>query len=174
MGQQPSLRTERLALRAFRPDDATWLHDLWAERDPRFPRRLDAEGRPTVEDLRRDLEERQGGPGPALLVVERIADGAVVGYCGLVVGRSSAAEPELAFELFRRMHGQGYATEAARSVLEQEQGRYPRLRATVRAWNAPSLRVLAKLGFTPSGRVDADAERGDVIWLVREPPAPAG
>jgi RimJ/RimL family protein N-acetyltransferase len=37
----------------------------------------------------------------------------------------------------------------------------------VRAWNAPSLRVLDKLGFRPSGRVDPDPERGDVLWFVR-------
>lgn len=169
MHERPILLTPRLRLRPFRPDDAAWLHDLWAERDPRFPRRLDAQGRPTVDDLRRELEERQEATGPTLLVAERSADGAVIGYCGLVAGRSSASEPELAFELLRAMHGQGFATEAARAVLEHEQDRHPRLWATVRDWNAPSLRVLAKLGFVRSGRVDADRERGDVVWLVREP-----
>jgi RimJ/RimL family protein N-acetyltransferase len=165
------LRTERLRLRAFRPSDATWLHDLWAERDRRSARLLDAQGRPTVDDLRRDLEARSRTAGPALLVVEASPGGEVLGYCGLTVGRASADEPELAFELFRTAHGRGIATEAAAAVVRAaDAAGFPRLHATVRAWNAPSLRVLGKLGFAPTGRVDPDPERGDTIWLVREPP----
>lgn len=168
--------TERLRLRPFRPSDASWLHDLWAERDPRSRRRLDAEGRPTALDLRRDIEERIRAGGPALLVVERRSDGVVLGYCGLVVGQASAAEPELAFELFRRAHGRGVATEAASAVVAAASAAgYRRLHATVRAWNAPSLRVLTKLGFVATGRVDPDAERGDSLWFARSiAVAPAG
>jgi len=70
------------------------------------------------------------------------------------------------------VHGHGVATEAARAVVgAADAAGYDRLQATVRAWNAPSLRVLAKLGFAPTGRVDPDAERGDSIWLVRTPGA---
>jgi RimJ/RimL family protein N-acetyltransferase len=167
------LRTDRLRLRAFRPSDATWLHDLWAERDRRSARLLDAEGRPTVDDLRRDLAERSRAAGPALLVIERSPDGEVLGYCGLTVGHASAEEPELAFELFRRVHGRGIATEAAAAVVAAaDAAGFRRLHATVRAWNAPSLRVLAKLGFSPTGKVDPDPERGDSLWLAREPAAP--
>src|SRR4051794_30393457 len=166
------LRTDRLRLRQFQPSDATWLHDLWAERDRRSARLLDDEGRPTVEDLRRDISARLAAAGPQLLVLERLLDGDVLGYCGLTVGHGSIAEPELAFELFRRAHGHGVATEAARAVVDAaDAAGYGRLQATVRAWNAPSLRVLAKLGFAPTGRVDADPERGDSIWLVRAPDA---
>ena len=52
-------------------------------------------------------------------------------------------EPEIAYELFRRVHGHGYATEAGRAVAgaAAATGR-KRLWSTVGSWNAPSLRVL--------------------------------
>lgn len=55
-------------------------------------RRIDAEGRPTVEDVAAGLSEQ-----PVLLAVELRAPGEVVGYCGLLVGgHGSPDEPELA------------------------------------------------------------------------------
>ncbi|MEU9455391.1 GNAT family N-acetyltransferase [Streptomyces sp. NPDC048277] len=58
------------------------------------------------------------------------------------MGRASLDEPEIAYELFRRAHGQGYAAEAASAVLDAAitTGR-TRLWATVRSWNAPSFRA---------------------------------
>ena len=54
----------------------------------------------------------------ALLTARRRVEGDFIGYCGLIVGRASVDEPEIAYELFRRVHGHGYATEAARAVVE--------------------------------------------------------
>jgi len=81
--------------------------------------------------------------GLGFLAITRRVEADVIGYCGLLVGRASFDEPEIAYELLRRVHGQGYATEAARAVLAAAfaTGRR-RLWSTVRAWNAPSLRVL--------------------------------
>jgi len=69
----------------------------------------------------------------------------------------------------RRAWGQGYATEAARAVLEwaHESG-YRRLWATVRAWNVASLGVLAKLGFAETGRVERDEVHGDSLFLAKQ------
>jgi RimJ/RimL family protein N-acetyltransferase len=80
-----------------------------------------------------------------------------IGYCGLIVGRATQEEPEIAFELFLRVHGLGFATEAGRAVVAAAAatGR-SRLWSTVRAWNQLSLRVLEKLGFVRTPRVDAD------------------
>jgi RimJ/RimL family protein N-acetyltransferase len=166
------LTTERLRLRAWQPrTDAEVVRTLWSERDPRAPRRIDAAGHPTVDELSTALTEQlaaSGRTGLALLAVERRLEGDLIGYCGLITGRSSAEEPELAYELLRRVHGHGYATEAAAAVVAAAGAMgLPRLWATVRDWNEPSFRVLAKLGFVPSGRVDRDAERGDSVWLTR-------
>ena len=78
----------------------------------------------------------------------------MIGYCGLVdTGRGADDEPELAFELLRRTWGQGYATEASLAVLDWARSSgHERLWATVWDWNTASRRVLAKLGFTETGR----------------------
>jgi RimJ/RimL family protein N-acetyltransferase len=90
-------------------------------------------------------------------------------YCGLIVGRSTVEEPEIAYELLKRTHGYGYTTEAASAVLNAAvaTGR-KRLWSTVRTWNTPSFRVLEKLGFERD-HVSAD-DRGELVWLTRQLP----
>lgn len=166
------LVTERLRLRRWVPSDAEEYRGLWLERDPRVPpvRRIDAEGRPTVEDIRGWLLNNPlaADPGLGLLPIELRDTGEFIGYCGLTVGQGSLDEPEIAYELAQRAHGQGYATEAARAVIEAatRTGRR-RLWATVREWNAPSFRVLEKLDFHRSDRITEDAEHGNTIWMTR-------
>ena len=113
--QEVVLETERLLLRPWRVADAAVLRELWAERDARVPphRRLDADGRPTLEDLEHAIRtETRWRTG--LLAIERKADGDVIGCCGLVDSdRGAPGEPEIAFELLRRAQGEGSATEAS-------------------------------------------------------------
>ena len=167
-----TLETERLVLRRRRVDEAAIYRRLWTERDERVPphRRIDPEGRPSVEDMAAQLRAARGEPGPGLLAVERKDTADVIGYCGLVFhGNGSPDEPELAYELLRAVHGRGYATEAARAVVTWAgDAGCPRLWATVRDWNAASRRVLAKLGFRETGRVEPDAVHGDSLLTVRE------
>jgi RimJ/RimL family protein N-acetyltransferase len=63
----------------------------------------------------------------------------------------------------------GYATEAGQAVVTWvgEAG-YRRLWAGVRDWNVASRRVLEKLGFRETGRVQPDAVHGDNLLTVRE------
>ena len=165
-----SLQTERLRLRQWSPSDAEEYRGLWAERDPRALRRIDANGHPTVDEIRGWLVDNPlaAAAGLGLLPIELRETGEFIGYAGLTVGQASYDEPELAYELAQRAHGHGYATEAARAIVDAaaRTGRR-RLWATVREWNAPSFRVLEKLGFTRSGRVSEDPERGDSIWMTR-------
>lgn len=172
-----ALRTARLLLRPWRVEEAAVQRDLWAERDPRVPahRRLDASGRPSVTDLAARIRAWRPEPYPGLLAVEVAATGEAVGYCGLIAWTDAAGEPvteeaEIAYELLARAQGRGYATESARAVVAAAQGRYRRLWATVRAWNEPSLRVLDRLGFAPTGRVDPDADHGDSAHLALDLP----
>ncbi|MDX2968619.1 GNAT family N-acetyltransferase [Kribbella solani] len=89
----------------------------------------------------------------------------------LIVGQATFDEPEIADELARRAHGHGYATEAARAMVDAAAGTgRRRLWATVREWNAPSFRALEKVGFERSARVTEDRERGNSIWLTRALP----
>jgi RimJ/RimL family protein N-acetyltransferase len=107
--------------------------------------------------------------GLALLPIRRRDEGDFIGYCGLIVGRSTVEEPEIAYELLKRAHGRGYATEAAGAVLGAAiaTGR-TRLWSTVRTWNTPSFRILEKLGFERH-HVSAD-DGGELVWLTRSLP----
>ncbi|THA23699.1 N-acetyltransferase [Streptomyces sp. RKND-216] len=154
------LETERLLLRPWAESDAEPLRDLQSER---------GNGTPTLEHTRAVIAKQLAAAattGIALLPIERRDEGDFIGYCGLIVGRTTVEEPEIAYELFRRVHGRGYATEAATAVLgaATATGRQ-RLWSTVGTWNTPSLRVLEKLGFARDHVSTED--RGDIVWLTR-------
>ncbi len=157
----PVVETERLTLRVRDERDAAWYRELIGER---------GEEKLTLEESMvrlarfRDATEDIGLGARA---IDRRAEGDTIGYCALVVGRATVDEPEIAYELLQRFHGHGYATEAAQAlvVAAAATGRR-RLWSTVRAWNAPSLRVLEKLGFRRDRTVPDDA--GDIVYLVRD------
>ena len=167
-----TLETDRLILRHSRMGDAIVYRQLWTERDLRVPphRRINAEGRPTVEDIAARIRAEREAPGPRLLTVERKDTADVIGYCGLTVhGSGSPDEPELAYELLRAAHGRGYATEAGRAVVTwASEAGYRRLWAGVWDWNVASRRVLDKLGFRETGRVEPGSVYGHSLLTVRE------
>lgn len=168
MGDAVELRTSRLLLRTARPADADLHRRLWEERDPRVPahRRLDADDRPSVQDLAEALHTAPSAYGLGLLIIEQGAS--AIGCCGLVEDPLvPPGEPELAYELLRGSWGHGFATEAARAVVEwTRDAGFDRLWATIRRWNGSSLGVAQKLDFVASGRVDADRLHGDSLHLV--------
>jgi RimJ/RimL family protein N-acetyltransferase len=157
-----SIRTQRLGLQLRDECDAQWNHELLGENEGGTDL--------SVPEVRLRLAEqriRAVGSGIGLLTIRRRADDEPLGYCGLIVGRCSLDEPEIVYELLKRFHGCGYATEAAHAVLDAAfaTGR-TRIWATVGAWNEPSLRVLDKLGFQRDHEIDG--EHGRVIYLVRQ------
>jgi len=103
-----------------------------------------------------------------LLAVERKAERDVIGYCGPVDSeRGAEGEPELAFELLRRVWGQGYATEASSAVVDWARSRgYERLWATVWDWNTASRRVLTKVGFTETERTEVHEVHGTTLFTT--------
>lgn len=155
------LETERLRLRSWTVSDTSWHRYLVKERGRDVP---------TVEAdaaVIAGVVDAQGAHGVVPSVVVRKADGEVLGYCGLVIGRATIDEPELAYELFQHAHGSGYATEAALAVVAAaKQAGRSRLWSTVRTWNEPSFRVLEKLGFTRDHSVRD--ENGELVWNVLE------
>jgi [ribosomal protein S5]-alanine N-acetyltransferase len=168
-----TLETDRLILRHSRVAEAAIYRQLWTERDLRVPphRRINSEGRPTVEDIAAKIRAEGEEPGPGILAVERKGTADVIGYCGLTInGNGSPDEPELAYELLRAAYGCGYATEAGRAVVTwADEAGYRRLWAGVWDWNVASRRVLDKLGFREVGRVEPHSVYGHSLLTVREP-----
>ena len=168
------LETDRLLLRPWRAGEGGVQHELWIERDDRIPphRRISADGHPTVAELEQRIRTSQPST-ISLLAVELKATHEVVGYCGLIANTwGPADEPELAYELFRRHRGRGYATEAAQAVVDWAAASgLERLWATIRDWNTASLRVAQKLGFVASGREEPDAHWGTTVFMTRSLPS---
>lgn len=169
-----ALETERLTLQLWEESDAEGYRQLVVERE-----RDHADRKGTLDghvDEPMSLDEaladirgaRESAPGRGihLLTLHPRGSDEFLGYCGLVVGRSTIDEPEIAYELLQSAHGNGYATEAAAAVVgaARATGR-ERLWATVGVWNAPSFRVLDKLGFRRD-RTTIEGEAGEVVWTV--------
>src|SRR4051794_7037367 len=157
-----SMHTERLRLQLRDECDAVWNHELLGEHEEATTE--------SVQDIRLRLagqRNRFHHSGIGLFTIRRRADDEPLGYCGLIVGRCSLDEPEIAYELLKRFHGCGYATEAALAVMEAAfaTGRN-RIWSTVGAWNKPSLRVLHKLGF--QRHHESINDHGRVIYLVQQ------
>lgn len=98
-GYQPvalHLETPRLRLRSWTESDAEDLCALHGERGT---------GTPTVERAREVIAAGLAATqvtGLALLPIRRRDEGDFIGYCGLIVGRSTVEEPEIAYELLKR------------------------------------------------------------------------
>jgi len=164
-GYEPLARellTPRLRLTVLGVADAPAMRGIWAER-PGEAALTPAQARDRVSQRVTECELT----GIHCFALRLHGSAGVFGYCGLVTGRTGLDEPELAYELLPHMHNHGYATEAASAVIPAAAatGR-SRLWSTVRAWNTPSLRVLAKNGFTRDHSEWDD--HGEVIYLRRE------
>ena len=141
----PVLATARLRLRALQPEDAPTIATLAndrriAENTARIPHPYtlaDAEG------FLRYLEESETETAFAIT----LADDALIGICGLRMKPRQA--PEIGYWLGIAYWGHGYATEAARALIDHafEDLGLERLESGARVSNPASRRVLEKCGF---------------------------
>lgn len=140
------LSTPRLELRPHTSADAVFMVELNA--DPEVVRYtgdgpLDLNSARKVIDY---LHQCQHPFGVARLVVEHM--GAPIGWCGL--RRLETGDvPDLGYRFFRRVWGQGFATEAAAAVLDHGFSRddIHKVRAAADPHNTASLRVMKRLGM---------------------------
>jgi RimJ/RimL family protein N-acetyltransferase len=124
--------------------------------DPAFIRNIGDRGVRTDADA---IEYIDKGPmasyarhGFGLCAVDFAAGGATIGICGLLQ-RDELPAPDLGFAFLPQFRSQGYAFEAAAAVKADAHVRLgiDRLLAIVNPDNAPSIRLLEKLGFRPAG-----------------------
>ena len=161
----PVLETARLRLRGRTLDD---LEDCF--RMDREPGTLDwvawprAAGSWDDEAAHRSLiRERTLAsypPGQGYwAVAERARPRAFLGWVLLIPEDAAGPEVEIGWRLLTAARGRGYATEAARAVLEHGLGRLalPRVVADIRPENAASLRVAEKIGMRRIGAAPGGA-----------------
>lgn len=157
------LVTQRLLLTPEEPSDADWLAELFTARGL---------GAVTAESARERIEtmtQTMATDGIGALVMRPLNGAAPVGYCALITGRATLTEPEIAYEVLPQAQGQGYATEAAQALVRAAWTTHRhRLWSTVRPWNAPSRRVMDKIGFAHH-HLSNDSD-GDILWFTRERP----
>jgi RimJ/RimL family protein N-acetyltransferase len=148
--QPRELRTDRLVIRQFEPGDLGALHDMrsreesvrWLYEDP--PSLL--ENRARLERRMNDLRFALTGDGIGFAAV---ADGELVADVSLFLRSAEHHQGEIGFITHPAHWGKGYATEAAAAVVELgfETFALHRIIGRVEARNAPSARVLEKLGM---------------------------
>ena len=144
----PVLATDRLVLRAPRREDVKAVAALAndrrvAENTMQIPhpyRPADAEQWIAAANTR---------PGEATFLIE--LDGEVIGACGFDI--RNGVEPEIGYWLGVPFWGKGYATEAARALIDHAFGElgYDVLVSGARVSNPASRRVLQKCGFEWTG-----------------------
>lgn len=172
MSLPTSVATERFTLDLITVEEAARM--VSGGRDPRwhpdYPRRDD-----------RDAASMVKGADPwGPRHITRTFDGLVFGSVGFFGPPSVRGGPdgpageevpevEIGYGLVADARGRGVATEAVRALLSLTDALAVRVRASVRPDNAPSIRVLAKCGFTELRGANEDGE----LVMARPLRAPA-
>lgn len=173
------LQTPRLLLRGWREDDeAAWLAHL---NTAQVKRHLG--GPQSAEAMHERFVKMLAGPeeqGLSFLAMERRADGAFLGTCGL--GRITTGNPpqqvlgavQIGWQLRSDCWGHGYATEAATAVLDHGFGPLglPCIFAQTSEANAASWRVMQRLGMERRSECDyvdpdySPEENPTMVWSI--------
>ncbi len=154
---RPILKTRRLLLRDFCEDDWRAVHEYAS--DPRVVRHM-IWGPNTVRQTKRFIREilasqRKKPRDEFELAVIRRSDNLLLGGCGIRIKSFTNRDGDIGYVFRRDVWGQGYATEAARAVLDYGFRRLKlhRIWATCDVKNKGSARVLEKIGMTREGRL---------------------
>jgi RimJ/RimL family protein N-acetyltransferase len=165
------LTTERLTLRTFRLDDLPAYAALNAH--PDVYRWLG--GAPLTrawsDEIAEWANECVERDGFGLVAVERTADSAFLGMCGLHHQESFPDDVEAAWRLHPDHWGQGYATEAGRAWVAHGFTAYrlPRVISTTDRDNVASQAVMRRIGlaYERDVRMIDDGQEFDaVLWSV--------
>ena len=143
----PVLETERLTLRAPRPEDVTAIALLAddrriAENTTRLPHPY---GVDDAEHFVATVNQREGEAGFVITL-----DDTLIGVCGVDPREDG---PEIGYWLGAPYWGRGFATEAVRALIDHAFGdlQHETLQAGARVSNPASRRVLEKCAFQWTG-----------------------
>jgi RimJ/RimL family protein N-acetyltransferase len=168
------VRTERLVLRPYRPDDVDAVHR--ACQDPEIQYWITAIPVPYTREVARafvqetTVRERAEGRGMSVAIE---VDGELVGSSGIYLRPDGRLGPEIGYWVAPWARGSGYAAEAARGLAEWALGRgAPRVHLFADVRNRASQRVARRAGFAQEGVVRnclgyRDGTRGDAVLFGR-------
>ena len=146
------VRSERLALRPWEPDDAETIFKIYSRADVNqwlYTLPLTRGG--LAELVERKVARRSlAGDGSGLnLAAVDAGSGAIVGDFALRVWAAAHRQGEIGFVVHPAHHGRGYATEGAARLLRLgfEDAGFHRIIGRIEARNEPSARVLERLGM---------------------------
>jgi RimJ/RimL family protein N-acetyltransferase len=168
MGVPSELRTERLVLRQWRPEDVERLAAIYAE--PAFlehmpPRDLE-QTKAQIESFSREWQEE----GFSHWAAEEHASGRLIGRIGLVRHHDwplAESPVEVGWSLDPAYWGRGLATEGGLAALESWRVHLPEERQLIsitRPANTRSRAVMKRLGLTYRGT--AFWHGYDVVWYA--------
>jgi RimJ/RimL family protein N-acetyltransferase len=164
----PLVETDRLALRRLTHADAPFLVRLL--NDPSFLRYIGDRGVRSEADAICYLD---GGPlasyrehGFGLYLVTLRAGDTPIGICGLLK-RETLSDVDLGFAFLPEFWSRGFATEAARAVLEHGRALgLDRIVAVTTQDNSGSIHVLQKLGLRASGAVRLSKDGPELLLFA--------
>ena len=157
--ETPTLLTTRLRLRPFEDSDGESLFALHS--DPRVVRFWDSPPWNERERATRFLDtcrDLAGAGTGARVAIERLSDGAFIGWCGITRWNSEYRSASLGYCFREESWGQGYATESAGALLQWffDTVDVNRIQSETDTRNHASARVLEKLGFVREGTLRQD------------------
>jgi RimJ/RimL family protein N-acetyltransferase len=176
-----AIETARLRLRPWREADIAPFHAMG--QDAEVMRYI---GPPMSADAARAVHDRmaacQAEHGYCFWAIERRADGAFLGFCGIKPGdRFLAGETEIAWRLAHHAWGQGYAREAAEASLAWGWANLavPRITAITVPANTRSWGLMERIGmrrvadgdFDHPGLVEGDPLRRHILYRIDRPTA---
>jgi RimJ/RimL family protein N-acetyltransferase len=158
------IATQRLVLRALRPDDAEAMFAYRAD-----PAIMQYQGwQPqSLDDVRTFIADNAGcqayAPGSwrQFAIVLR-ASGTMIGDCGVLVPQDKPEQAEFGITLAGAFQRRGYASEALRALLRlvfDTLGKH-RVFASVDPRNAPSIALFERAGFRK------EAHHVESLWLM--------
>ena len=158
------LETERLVLRPYEDGDLENLHAIYSRPDvARWLYYEPSTLEESREKLARKIAGRELSEEHGLSAAVQLRDGTYVGDVVLFYGSVEHKTVELGFSFDPRHQGEGYATEAARALVDWafSQG-FHRVIGRLEPRNTPSARVLDKLGMR------LEAHRVENEWVKGE------
>lgn len=163
----PSLTTERLLLRAVDFNDVDDLFQVLsdpdvAEYDYFYPVETKEKASLFIERYQREIEGNEEITWGIVLKESQ----KLIGTCCLGNFDKGAERAEIGYAISKAHWGKGYATEAAKKILDYgfNKIKLNRIEATITPGNDSSVRVLEKLGFEREGLVrQRDLVKGKIV-----------